>query len=87
MTTPLNPKLYNDLQQVIAAGNETEIKKFVMDHITELPEDVQGKLLLGFFQEGIEKANNDKQLVSDFQNDCVKIIRELEVMKLEKALE
>ncbi len=87
MTTPLDPKLYNDLQQVIAGGNEEAIKKFVMDHITEFPEDVQGKLMLGFFEEGLNKANDDKKLVNDFQNDCLKTIRELEVMKLEKALE
>lgn len=80
-------ELYSEFQKIVASGDEATARKFLTDHMTEFPEDIQGKIALAFLEEGLQKRNDDAKRIVKFQNVGISLLRDLEVAKLEKALE
>ena len=47
-------ELLAEMERVLETGGEKALEAFVLEHFSELPKDIQGKALLGFYTEALE---------------------------------
>ncbi|OGG80666.1 hypothetical protein A3A39_03160 [Candidatus Kaiserbacteria bacterium RIFCSPLOWO2_01_FULL_54_13] len=73
-------ELRKQLDVLLEAGDEKALERFVLDHFTEFPEDVQGKLALSFYTDALEKEAADGK-VMDIQEKGLETMRKLKEMK------
>ncbi len=71
------------IDELIASGaDEKALERFVIDHFKELPEDIQGKVLLSFYSESIAQEA-DEARIAKLQEEGVDALDKLAAMKFE----
>ncbi len=65
------------MERLVEAGDEKAFERFVLDHFTEFPEDVQGKLLLNFYTETVEKQAGEA-VIADIQKEGLDAIAKID---------
>lgn len=73
----MNTQLYKNLTDILSNKTESEAKEYVLKHFSELPEDTQGKIITGFFEEGLLKLAEKNETISDLQEKGLKKTEEL----------
>ena len=85
MDTLSSRELYTKLIDMIGAGQAREVRRFLVDHLSEFPEDVQGQIALGFFDEGLGRVVAEKKLLAEFQEDTAQFMTHMD--RLRRMLE
>ncbi len=75
-------ELLAQMEKLAAAGDEKAYEAFIIEHFKELPEEVQGKVLFGFFSETVDRQANEKA-TELLQLEGLKALEELERIKAE----
>ena len=75
-------ELRTEVERLIDAGDEAALEKFALDHFAELPEDIQGKALLGFISEALEKNAADADVL-DMKEKTIEAMDQIAAMKAE----
>ena len=68
------------MEQLLEAGDMKALEAYTLEHFTELPEDVQGKVLMGFYRETLEKQAGEAQIMQ-LQKQGIDAIEKIEAMK------
>ena len=73
-------ELLIEMERLVEAGDEKAIERYMLDHFEEFPEDVQGKLLLGFYTEALESQAGEAEIAKIQKEglDAIKTIDEFE---------
>lgn len=74
--------LKRQLTELIEAGDAQALERFVLDHFTEFPEEMQGKLLATFYIEAIGTDSPD-DAVRDLQEEGLALMDKLAALKKE----
>jgi len=70
--------LYNQIREIAKNKTEEELKKFLVEHIKEFPENLQKKLVFLFFEEALSQTASDAdQVVYEIKKEGLKIANEL----------
>lgn len=77
-------ELLAHLEKFAAAGDEKAFESFVIEHFEEFPEEVQGKLLFGFFSETVEKEAGNAA-IAQLQQQGLEALDELAKIKEEAS--
>ncbi len=78
--TMTHEQLLAEIDKLADAGDEKALERFMIDHYEELPEEVQGKLLLGFYTESLQKEADEARVV-ELQKKGVEVLDALVAMK------
>lgn len=73
-------ELLAQMEKLAEAGDEKAYEAFVLEHFKEFPENVQGKVLFGFFSETLEKEAGTAATVQ-LQQQGIEALDELEKIK------
>lgn len=63
----MNDQLYKNLKDILSNKTESEVREYVVKHFSEFPEDMQGDIVSGFFEEGLLKVEEKNQAIGDLQ--------------------
>lgn len=74
-------ELYDKFREVMINGDEQEARNFLVSHLKEFPQEIQDEIVLAFFQEGLEKAAEEAQLLRDFQVQALEEVKEIEQIR------
>jgi hypothetical protein len=77
-------ELLKEMEHVLETQGEQALEKFTLEHFTELPEDVQGKVLLGYYSQAIEKEAGEAA-IAELQKEGLEALEELEAIKAEAS--
>ena len=69
-TTTLD--IYNQFVEVLNEGDEGKARQFLVDKFAEFPEEVQGEILTGFFEEALDRTSADENLVAQLDERRIK---------------
>lgn len=61
-------------------GDEQMLRTFILEHFTDLPEDLQAKFLFAFYSEATEKRAGEVS-ARNLQTDALNTMEQLEKMK------
>ncbi len=78
--TMTQQQLMAEIDKLVDAGDEKAVERFMIDHYQELPEEVQGKLLLGFYAESLQKEADEARIM-ELQEQGVELLDALAAMK------
>lgn len=70
----MNNQLYKNITDVLNNKNESEVKEYILKHFSEFPEDIQGNIIMGFFEEGLSKVTERNQIIDNLQERGLKMI-------------
>lgn len=73
----MNTQLYKNLTDILNNKTESEAKEYILKHFSEFPEDMQGSIITGFFEEGLLKLAEKNEAISDLQEKGLTKIEEL----------
>ncbi|HEV3245485.1 MAG TPA: hypothetical protein VG102_03935 [Candidatus Paceibacterota bacterium] len=73
-------QLLAEMEKLAEAGDEKAFDRFVLDHFTEFPEEVQGKLLMNFYTENLEKRAGEAA-IADIQKQGLQALEDLQKIK------
>jgi len=77
-------QLYSRLTELVDAGDEVVVRKFLAEHIKEFPLDVQKKIAFEFFADALDTTVEREEKSSQIKSDGVEAIKNIE--KLESNL-
>ena len=77
-------ELYDKLNVLIEAGDETAVRAFLIEHIKEFPEDLQKKIAFEFFSNALDKKVESATRNAQIQQEGLDAIGEIE--KVESKL-
>lgn len=81
----MNTQLYKNLTDILADKTENEAREYIVKHFSEFPENMQGDIVRGFFEEGLLRLADKNQAIDDMQEKGLKTAEEL--IKEKKLLE
>ena len=64
---PISKEFLDAFQDVVKTGNETQAREFLITHLKEFPKETQDTIIMAFFEEALEKKNEEDGLIADFQ--------------------
>ena len=67
MGTNKTEELYDELQTILARGDEAGARVFIDAHINEFPEDIQQKIALSLFEESLDDLARARAVRDDLQ--------------------
>lgn len=70
------------VDKLIDAEDLPGVERYLIDHFNELPENLQGKLLVGWFEESAEKERG-KVAIAKLQEEGLAALDKLEEIKQE----
>jgi hypothetical protein len=73
-------ELLAEMERLAGAGDEKAFEAFALEHFKEFPEEVQGKILFGFYQETLEKPAGDA-ITADIQKQGLDALEKIEEIK------
>ena len=76
---------HSELLDILKKGDEQEARKFLTDHFAEFPEDLQGEIATGFFEEGLGRVATEKKLLGEFQDNTSQFMAHMD--RLARILE
>ena len=77
MTTQLT-ELYTKLNALIETGDETAVRRFLIDHLKEFPEDLQKRIIFETFAEALYKKVEIETNIAQIKEEGVQAIKEIE---------
>ena len=77
MTTQLT-ELYTKLNALIETGDETAVRRFLIDHLKEFPEDLQKRIIFETFAEALDKKVEIETNIAQIKEEGVQAIKEIE---------
>ena len=75
-------ELLAHMEKLAEAGDDKAFEAFVLEHFKEFPEEIQGKILFGFFSETLEKQAGEAA-IAQVQKEGLEALEELEKIKAE----
>lgn len=75
-----NEELLKEMERLAASGDEQALKAFMFERFKEFPEEVQGKILMAFYQEGLEKEAGEAA-IAQIQNQGLEALEKIEEIK------
>lgn len=72
--------LHEAIDRLADAGDESAIEKFILEHFSELPEDLQKELLFSFYADALEKEASNAPITL-LQVEGLAAIEKLETIK------
>lgn len=78
-------KLYDEFRELTEKGDETNARQFLIDHFAEFPEDVQGDIVVAFFEEAITDTSKETEALDKIREDTLEEVKAME--KLKRVLE
>ncbi|MDD5068555.1 MAG: hypothetical protein PHS53_04050 [Candidatus Pacebacteria bacterium] len=81
-------ELYKKFLAVANTEGEDAARKFLTDHFSDFPEDIQSKITSAFFEESLQDEALEKKQITGIQTEALDAMSQLEKMKrvLEDAL-
>ena len=73
-------ELLAQMEKLAAAGDKAGYDAFVLEHFQEFPEEVQGKVLYGFFSDTLEKEEG-KLAIAELQERGMEAMEEIEKIR------
>ena len=73
--------LYNELLTLQGAGKDNEVRAFMENRFTQLPEDVQGELLARLYLQSLATRIAGEDAVAETQVKGLAMLDALEVLK------
>lgn len=73
--------LYNQFLDLLKRGTEQEARRFLIDHFSDFPKDVQGEITAAFFQEGLDRLATEKKLIGEFQDETIQFMHAMDRLK------
>jgi hypothetical protein len=87
MDTPMNIQeieaFQEKLSQLIAAGNEAEVRAYIDGNFPRLPEDMQNDIAASMLTSSMEDEASEIDVITDLQEKGLAAATELETMKAE----
>ncbi len=77
-------ELLKEMEIILETKGEKALEAFVLEHFTELPEDVQGKALMSFYTEALEREAGDAQ-IAQIQKEGLDAMEKIAAMKQEAS--
>jgi hypothetical protein len=77
-------ELQAEMERLLKAGDAKALEAYTLKHFTELPEEVQGKVLMGFFTEALETQAGEAQ-IAQLQRQGLDAIEKIEALKREAS--
>lgn len=74
-------KLFDDLRGVFENGSEEEVRAFLVDHISAFPDDIKDEIVFAFFEEGLDKAIEEKGKLVEFEEAGIEELKTLAELK------
>jgi hypothetical protein len=76
--------LHEEYKKLVGNGKYKEAKEYLANNILDFPKEIQGKIRLFLFEEGLkEMLQSDSQILTEFQVQGLKIMKELEIINKE----
>jgi len=72
---------YETFLKLLASGNEAETLNFLEQHLKELPEDLQEKIVFTLFEDATMKELAQQQALSEVQTEGLDILGKLQNAK------
>lgn len=66
------------LKALMETGTEDEVRSFVAEHFTELPEDMQKTLVVELFKEALEAETKEREAIVALKEEAVEMIETIE---------
>ncbi len=73
-------ELLAEMERLLEKGDEKALEAFTLEHFKEFPEDVQGKLLLSFYTEALEKEAGEPG-IADIQQQGLDALKGIDAIK------
>ena len=83
MATPISKELLNAFTDVVKHGDEAKAREFLVTHLKEFPQETQDAIIMAFFEEALEKKNEEDGLIADFQKKGIEKLNALGKIKEE----
>ena len=71
-------EFYNQLEIVMKNGDEESAKKFIVEHLRKLPEDLQHQIIGWLVEDALEKKVERESRMLKFQKDFIQITKSLQ---------
>jgi hypothetical protein len=76
-------ELLQEMERLVAAGDQKAYDEFVIGHFTEFPEETQGKILVGFYSDTLDRQAGDAA-IAQIRQQGVEALEKIE--QIEAAL-
>ncbi|MEK7099463.1 MAG: hypothetical protein AAB916_03005 [Patescibacteria group bacterium] len=73
--------LYRQFTDVLQNGTEQDARKFLVDHFSELPEEVQEAVAFQFFREGLAQAAAHQDGIAELRKEGINAMGRLKEAK------
>jgi hypothetical protein len=77
-------ELLQEMERLVVAGDQKAYEEFVLAHFTEFPEEVQGKILVGFYSETLDKQEGSA-MIAQIRQQGVEALEKIE--QIQAAIE
>ena len=72
---------YNDLKAVVEEGDEQKTQAMLAERFAQLPEDMQGELLMRLYFSAIDEEAKQANAIADFQTKGLDALDALDALK------
>ena len=76
-----NTQVLNDLVAVMQNGTEEEARKYILDHFSELPEEMQEELVMEMATSSLETEAEELQSVVDYNKKGLQALAAWQIKK------
>lgn len=73
--------LYNEFRRLAQEGNEEKVRRFLMDHLKEFPENIQEDIIFAFFEEGLERSAEEEEVVGNVREGVIEAGKTVEKLQ------
>ncbi len=70
--------IYKELLSIGERDGEEAARKFLAEHLSEFPEDIQGKVTLAFFEEALQNSLGEKKQVVKVVEEALNTIEKIQ---------
>ena len=77
--------LYKTISDLAKKGDEEALRSFLIEHLTEFPEDTQKKIVFEFFNEALDNKIDDETQKIEIQKKGMDLLKE--IGEVEKTLD
>lgn len=75
--------LYQQIQTLVAKGEEQEAKAFLIEHLNDFPPELREKIIFAFFYEALEEASEEEKSLEEFRTQTISVLNEIREAKKE----
>lgn len=70
-------QLNTQIDRLVEDGDESALEAFLIEHFADLPEEAQGKMLLSYFADAVERRSADTK-ITELQEKALKALEVLQ---------